>query len=95
MALVARVYARLPIGVDLGLLALKACLTSGGTVVHINAASRLATALMLGKRIGYGKEPMHRITSHYGYWRLTPLGGCLAQCRLGVGWHAMAALAWP
>jgi Amt family ammonium transporter len=36
---------------------------AGGTVVHINAGvAGLVTALMLGPRLGYGKEPMARIT---------------------------------
>ena len=38
---------------------------AGGTVVHINAGiAGLVGALVLGKRIGYGKEPMapHSLT---------------------------------
>jgi ammonium transporter, Amt family len=43
-----------------GWLAVKGLLDfAGGTVVHINAGiAGLATALMLGKRVGYGKESM-------------------------------------
>ena len=34
---------------------------AGGTVVHINAGvAGLVGAFVLGKRIGYGKEPMSR-----------------------------------
>jgi len=34
---------------------------AGGTVVHINAAiAGLVGAFVIGKRIGYGKEPMAR-----------------------------------
>jgi ammonium transporter, Amt family len=56
---------------------------AGGTVVHINAGiAGLATALMLGKRIGYGKEPMapHNLT-------LTVIGASL----LWVGWFGFNA----
>ena len=51
---------------------------AGGTVVHMNAGlAALVGALVLGKRIGYGKEPMppHSIT-------LTMVGASL----LWVGW---------
>ena len=44
---------------------LKAVDFAGGTAVHINAgAAGLALALVLGKRIGFGKEPMrpHNLT---------------------------------
>ncbi len=44
---------------------LKAIDFAGGTAVHINAgAAGLALALVLGKRIGFGKEPMrpHNLT---------------------------------
>ena len=44
---------------------LKAIDFAGGTAVHINAgAAALALALVLGKRIGFGKEPMrpHNLT---------------------------------
>jgi Amt family ammonium transporter len=56
---------------------------AGGTVVHINAGiAGLATALMLGKRVGYGKEPMapHNLT-------LTVVGASL----LWVGWFGFNA----
>ncbi len=56
---------------------------AGGTVVHINAGiAGLATALMLGKRVGYGKEPMapHNLT-------LTVIGASL----LWVGWFGFNA----
>ncbi len=76
---------------------LKAIDFAGGTAVHINAgAAGLALALVLGKRIGFGKEPLrpHNLT-------LVMLGAGL----LWFGWfgfnagsavaaNATAALAW-
>jgi len=56
---------------------------AGGTVVHINAGvAGLVAALMLGKRIGYGKESMapHSLT-------LTMVGAAL----LWVGWFGFNA----
>jgi len=56
---------------------------AGGTVVHINAGiAALACALVLGKRVGYGKEPMapHNLT-------LTLIGASL----LWVGWFGFNA----
>ena len=56
---------------------------AGGTVVHINAGiAALVCALVLGKRIGYGKEPMapHNLT-------LTVIGAAL----LWVGWFGFNA----
>jgi Amt family ammonium transporter len=56
---------------------------AGGTVVHINAGiAALACALVLGKRVGYGKEPMapHNLT-------LTVIGASL----LWVGWFGFNA----
>ena len=56
---------------------------AGGTVVHINAGiAGLASALMLGKRQGYGKEamPPHNLT-------LTLIGASL----LWVGWFGFNA----
>jgi Amt family ammonium transporter len=56
---------------------------AGGTVVHINAGiAGLATALMLGKREGFGKEKMapHNLT-------LTVIGASL----LWVGWFGFNA----
>jgi Amt family ammonium transporter len=56
---------------------------AGGTVVHINAGiAGLMCALMLGKRVGYGKEPMppHNLT-------LTITGAAL----LWVGWFGFNA----
>ena len=36
---------------------------AGGTVVHINAGiAGLVCALVLGKRVGYGKKPWRRTT---------------------------------
>jgi Amt family ammonium transporter len=56
---------------------------AGGTVVHINAGvAGLVCALMLGKRVGYGKEPMapHNLA-------LTLVGASL----LWVGWYGFNA----
>ncbi|HVB49139.1 MAG TPA: ammonium transporter [Burkholderiales bacterium] len=56
---------------------------AGGTVVHINAGvAGLVCALVLGKRLGYGKEPMapHNLT-------LTMIGASL----LWVGWFGFNA----
>lgn len=56
---------------------------AGGTVVHINAAvAGLVGSCMVGKRIGYGKEPMapHSLT-------LTMLGASL----LWIGWFGFNA----
>ena len=56
---------------------------AGGTVVHINAGiAGLASCLVLGKRVGYGKEPMapHNLT-------LTLIGASL----LWVGWFGFNA----
>jgi ammonium transporter, Amt family len=56
---------------------------AGGTVVHINAGiAALVCALMLGKRVGYGKEAMapHNLT-------LTVIGASL----LWVGWFGFNA----
>lgn len=56
---------------------------AGGTVVHINAGvAGLVAAYMVGKRVGYGKEPMapHNLT-------LTMVGAAL----LWVGWFGFNA----
>ena len=56
---------------------------AGGTVVHINAGvAGLASCLVLGKRLGYGKEPMppHNLV-------LTLIGASL----LWVGWFGFNA----
>lgn len=56
---------------------------AGGTVVHINAGvAGLVTALVLGKRIGYGREPMapHNLV-------LTMVGASM----LWVGWFGFNA----
>ena len=67
-----------------GWLAVKGVLDfAGGTVVHINAGiAGLACALVLGKRIGYGKEamPPHNLT-------FTLIGASL----LWVGWFGFNA----
>jgi Amt family ammonium transporter len=67
-----------------GWLAVKGVLDfAGGTVVHINAGiAGLASCLVLGKRLGYGKEPMppHNLT-------LTLIGASL----LWVGWFGFNA----
>jgi Amt family ammonium transporter len=56
---------------------------AGGTVVHVNAGiAGLASCLVLGKRVGYGRErmPPHNLT-------LTLIGGSL----LWVGWFGFNA----
>ncbi len=56
---------------------------AGGTVVHINAGiAALAAVIVMGKRVGYGKEPMapHNLT-------LTVIGAAL----LWVGWFGFNA----
>ena len=56
---------------------------AGGTVVHINAGiAGLASCLVLGKRVGYGREamPPHNLT-------LTLIGASL----LWVGWFGFNA----
>jgi Amt family ammonium transporter len=56
---------------------------AGGTVVHINAGiAGLVAAYMIGRRVGYGKEPMapHNLT-------LTMVGAAL----LWVGWFGFNA----
>ncbi|MBI4937025.1 MAG: ammonium transporter [Nitrosomonadales bacterium] len=56
---------------------------AGGTVVHINAAmGALMGAIVLGKRIGYGKESLapHSLT-------MTMIGACM----LWVGWFGFNA----
>jgi len=67
-----------------GWLAVKGVLDyAGGTVVHINAGvAGLASCLILGKRVGYGKEPMppHNLV-------LTLIGASL----LWVGWFGFNA----
>jgi Amt family ammonium transporter len=67
-----------------GWLAVKGVLDyAGGTVVHINAGmAGLASCLVLGKRVGYGREPMppHNLT-------LTVIGAAL----LWVGWFGFNA----
>ena len=67
-----------------GWLAVKGVLDyAGGTVVHINAGiAGLASVLVLGKRVGYGKEamPPHNLT-------LTLIGASL----LWVGWFGFNA----
>src|SRR5712664_2564422 len=67
-----------------GWLAVKGVLDyAGGTVVHINAGiAGLASCLVLGKRVGYGKEPMapHNLS-------LTLIGASL----LWVGWFGFNA----
>jgi Amt family ammonium transporter len=56
---------------------------AGGTVVHVNAGiAALASCIVLGKRVGYGKEPMppHNLT-------FTLIGASL----LWVGWFGFNA----
>jgi len=59
---------------------------AGGTVVHINAGvAGLVLALLLGRRLGFGKEPMkpHNLT-------LTMLGAGL----LWFGWYGFNVASW-
>ncbi|HEU4913150.1 MAG TPA: ammonium transporter [Actinomycetes bacterium] len=70
---------------------------AGGTAVHINAgAAALALALVLGKRIGFGKEPMrpHNLTLVMVGAGLLWFGwfGFNAGSALGAG--DVAAVAW-
>lgn len=84
---------------------------AGGTVVHINAGiAALAAALILGKRIGYGKEPMapHNLTLTVigasllwvGWFGFNAGSAVAADGRAGMAWAATqiataaAALAW-
>ncbi len=76
---------------------LKAVDFAGGTAVHINAgAAGLALALVLGKRIGFGKEPMrpHNLTLVMVGAGLLWFGwfGFNAGSALGAG--GIASLAW-
>ena len=59
---------------------------AGGTVVHINAGiAGLVAAYMIGRRVGYGKEPMapHNLT-------MTVVGAGM----LWVGWFGFNAGSW-
>ena len=84
---------------------------AGGTVVHINAGiAALAAALILGKRIGYGREPMapHNLTLTIigasllwvGWFGFNAGSAVAADGRAGMAWAATqiataaAALAW-
>ncbi|HYA76916.1 MAG TPA: ammonium transporter, partial [Burkholderiaceae bacterium] len=84
---------------------------AGGTVVHINAGiAALAAALILGKRVGYGKEPMapHNLTLTVigasllwvGWFGFNAGSAVAADGRAGMAWAATqmataaAALAW-
>ena len=56
---------------------------AGGTVVHINAGiAGLVACLVLGKRVGYGKEAMapHNLTFSF-----------IGACMLWVGWYGFNA----
>ncbi len=56
---------------------------AGGTVIHINSAcAALAAALVIGKRRGYGREPIHPHNLP-----MTVLGGAI----LWVGWFGFNA----
>ena len=84
---------------------------AGGTVVHINAGiAALAAALILGKRVGYGREPMapHNLTLTVigasllwvGWFGFNAGSAVAADGRAGMAWAATqiataaAALAW-
>ena len=76
---------------------LKAIDFAGGTAVHINAgAAGLALALVLGKRVGFGKEPIrpHNLTLVMAGAGLLWFGwfGFNAGSALGAG--DVAAVAW-
>ena len=60
---------------------------AGGTAVHINAgAAGLALALVLGKRVGFGKEPMrpHNLTARHARRRPAVVRLVRLQRRLGA-----------
>jgi ammonium transporter, Amt family len=70
---------------------------AGGTAVHINAgAAALALALVLGKRIGFGKEPMrpHNLTLVMLGAGLLWFGWFGFNAGSAIGSNEFAAVAW-
>ncbi|HEX6921660.1 MAG TPA: ammonium transporter [Actinomycetes bacterium] len=70
---------------------------AGGTAVHINAgAAGLALALVLGKRIGFGKEPMrpHNLTLVMIGAGLLWFGWFGFNAGSALGANGVAAVAW-
>jgi Amt family ammonium transporter len=76
---------------------LKAIDFAGGTAVHINAgAAGLALALVIGKRIGFGKEPMrpHNLTLVMLGAGLLWFGWFGFNAGSALGANGIAAVAW-
>ena len=76
---------------------LKAIDFAGGTAVHINAgAAGLALALVLGKRVGFGKEPMrpHNLTLVMLGAGLLWFGWFGFNAGSALGANGTAAIAW-
>ena len=76
---------------------LKAIDFAGGTAVHINAgAAGLALALVLGKRVGFGKEPMrpHNLTLVMIGAGLLWFGWFGFNAGSALGANGTAAIAW-
>jgi Amt family ammonium transporter len=76
---------------------LKAIDFAGGTAVHINAgAAGLALALVLGKRVGFGKDPMrpHNLTLVMIGAGLLWFGWFGFNAGSAIGANGIAAVAW-